>query len=112
MPAFLPTKYLLIGNSSPVSEIIHLRSKYLPWITLFLSLNLSNKQNRQTPNLTTLFEEDNKVIRSKFVDYRYSTKIKKTKIRFQKYSTAQKILPSDTGERLHISLITYKTKGT
>ena len=65
-----------------------------------MSLNLSNKQNRQTPNLITLFEENNKVIRSKFVAYYYSTKVKKTKIRFQRYSAEQKILTSDTGERL------------
>ena len=65
-----------------------------------MSWNLSNKQNLQTPNLITLFEENNKVIRSKFVGYHYSTKVKKTKIRFQRYLAEQNILTSDTGERL------------
>ena len=34
--------------------------------------------------------------------YHYSTKVKKTKIRFQQYLTTQIILTPDTGERLRV----------
>ena len=40
------------------------------------------------PDLITLFDENNKVIRLKFVDSHHSTKVEKTKIGFQRYSTA------------------------
>jgi len=64
-------------------------------------------QNLPTPNLITLFEENNEVIRLKFVRYHYSTKVKKTKIRFQRYSVAQNILTSNTGERLPIIITNF-----
>ena len=59
--------------------------------TVFLFLNLSNKQNIQPLNLISLLEENNKVIRFKFMGYYYVTKVKKIKIRFHRYSVGQKI---------------------
>ncbi len=40
------------------------------------------------PNLITLFYVNNKVIRLKYFGYCYSTNVKKTKIRFQRYLAA------------------------
>jgi len=39
------------------------------------------------PNLITLFNKNNEVIRLKFVGYHYSIKVKKKKIRFQRNLT-------------------------
>ena len=50
---------------------------------IFALETLVTKKIHKRPNLITLFEENNKVIRLKFVDYHYATKVKKTKIRFQ-----------------------------
>ncbi len=54
------------------------------------------------PNLITLFNDNNKVIRLKSVSYHYSIKIKKTKIRFQnqRYLFVQIILTLDMNEQL------------
>ena len=60
-----PPKYLLINN------------------LIFALETLVTSKIHKHPNLITLFDEDNKVIRLKFVDYHYSTKVKKTKIRYQ-----------------------------
>ena len=71
---------MIFRNSSPVSEISHLWSKYLllnNFILAFKTLVTSKIYKR--PNLITLFDENNKAIRLKFVDYHYSTKVKRQK---------------------------------
>jgi hypothetical protein len=61
-------------------------SKYLLLNNLIFSFKtLVTSKIYEHPNFITLFEKNNKVIRLKFVDYHHSTKVKKTKIRFQKY---------------------------
>lgn len=79
----------LFGNNSSVSEISHLRSRYVLLDNLVFALKtLVTSKIYKHPNLITLFDENNKGIRLKFVCYHYATKVKKTKIRSQRYLAA------------------------